>query len=306
MSIDREQVERIKEHFARKISSQLNELIQSNDRERWSAEAFLAAEEVLSDRAAGRAEEPLVGEDEPPPPELTMDSPEMKRLFFSMGLAALGGSIVIPYMRRRPLAVDPDLPVPFGFKMAWLALSTRDTARVAAALGLKDVREATWKEGIGAAHESSIYVTPPIGEFTLAVGKNLQAPEMVRAFVKPLLERLSREFGDAQYFCTHRVVEFHVWARASKGQLKRGYGYSCESGLTLWNEGQPAKEERELGFEFVNGPQCEIGQGHPELNCNVSGPNEKSVMELASLWSIDPTTLGAEDKEQATGLLGLR
>jgi hypothetical protein len=30
---------------------------------------------------------------------------------------------------------------------------------------------------------------------------------------------LSRDFGIAHYFYTHRVVEYHVWARAERGTL---------------------------------------------------------------------------------------
>jgi len=306
MNIDRELVDRIKEHFAGKKSVQLQGLLQSDDRERWSAEAITAAEEVLDERAAGRADEPAVEEPElgklPAPPLL----PYGIGFFFGV-LSGIAAYQILDIRKRNYFAGDQsemDLPVPFGFKTAWLAMSTRDTAHVAGALGLRDLREATWKEGIDAADQSSIYVTPPLGELTLAVGAKLFPPDMVRAFVKPLVERLSQVFGDGQYFCTNRVTERHVWARAIKGRLLRGFGYSGESGLTLWNEGSPTKEESDLRFEFVNGPSCEIGQSDPIANRNLAGPIEESVMELASLWSIDPNSLDAHYKEQTLGILG--
>src|ERR1700722_4730057 len=119
---------------------------------------------------------------------------------------------------------QPDWPLPFGYKIAWLALYTNDTNEVATALRLVGTRVATWAEGIAAAHQSSIFVTPPLAGWTLAIGKPLYPPEKVEVFVKPMLERLSCRVKDAQYFCTHRVVEIHVWARAIEGRLIRGYG----------------------------------------------------------------------------------
>ncbi len=115
------------------------------------------------------------------------------------------------------------------------------------------------------------------------MGTALFPPDRAEAFVKPLLQRLSRQFGDAQYFATHRDVEMHIWARARKGELVRGYGWLGEKNLTLWNEGAPTKEER--------------GRG-PRI------PDESCVLELACLWSIDPTTLNEQFKEPVMGMLG--
>jgi hypothetical protein len=196
---------------------------------------------------------------------------------------------------------DPDLPVPFGPKMAWLALDTRDTEAVATALGLREARAATWAEGIDAAHQSSVFVTPPLADWTLAVGTALFPPDRAEAFVKPLLERLSRQFGDAQYFCTHQDVELHLWARARQGQLVRGYGWLGEKGLTLWDEGGQTKEERDLGFRSFDWRSPAVEQAQ---NKDVTLPDEGGVMQLAYLWSIDPTTLDEQFKEPVMGLLG--
>src|SRR5262249_43907132 len=145
---------------------------------------------------------------------------------------------------------DPDLPVPFGPKTAWFALETRNTNAVANALGMQGVQAATWAEGIGAAYQSSVFVTPPLADWTLVVGTALFPPDRADLFVKPLVERLSRQFGDAQYFCTHRDVELHVWARARKGRLVRGYGWLGQKSLTLWEEGAPTREEQDIGFDL--------------------------------------------------------
>jgi hypothetical protein len=303
MSPDPQLVDTIKLNFARKSSAQLQEIVQANDPERWSPEAVAAAHAILQERLAGRAPEPEAAEEEPPPLPRYPDP-------FSLGLLGLGalalsglsGFIVIPV----PTAdyadePDPDLPIPFGPKMAWLALDTMDTEAVAAALGLQGARPASWAEGIEAAHRSSLFVTPPLASWTLALGSALFPPDRAEAFVQPLLERLSRQFGEAQYFCTHRDFELHIWARARKGRLVRGYGWLGQKGLTLWDEGPPTPEERDLGFRFTGRRSTGIQQAP---NRDAAHPDEESVMQLASLWSIDPTTLDEEFKEPLTGLLG--
>jgi hypothetical protein len=196
---------------------------------------------------------------------------------------------------------NPDLPLPFGPKMAWLALDTTDTEAVATALGLRGAQAATWAEGIKAASQSSVFITPPLGEWTLAVGAALFPPDQPEALVRPLLVRLSGQFGDAQYFCTHRDVELHVWARARNGLLVRGYGWLGQKGLTLWDEGGQTTEERDLGFRPSAGRPPDTQQAQDE---NVTLPDEYSVMQLACLWSIDPTTLDEQFREPVTGLLG--
>ncbi|HZY89626.1 MAG TPA: hypothetical protein VFE78_32695 [Gemmataceae bacterium] len=301
MSPDPRLVDTIKTHFARKSSAQLQEIVQANNSERWSPEAVAAAGEVLRDRRAGRAREPEVAEAEPPPPPSHPDPFGLG--FLALGaLSGLGGFGIIPVYRVDYAgAAEPDLPVPFGPKMAWLALDTTDTEAVAAALGLRGARPATWAEGIEAAHRSSLFVTPPLADWTLAVGAALFPPDRAEAFVKPLLERLSRQFGEAQYFCTHQDFELHVWARARQGRLVRGYGWLGQKGLTLWDEGRQTREERDLGFRSFDGRPPVVEQGPDK---SVTPPDEGGLMQLASLWSVDPTSLDEQFKEPLTGLLG--
>jgi hypothetical protein len=72
MSHNRDLVDTIKQNFARKSSAQLQEIVQSNNPERWSPEAVAAAGEVLQDRIIGIAQEPLVAEGEPPIDEVRL------------------------------------------------------------------------------------------------------------------------------------------------------------------------------------------------------------------------------------------
>jgi hypothetical protein len=302
MSRDGDLIDTIKANFARKSSAQLQEIVTTTDRERWSQEAIEAAKEVLDERRVGRAEEPETATEKEEPPQAV--SYESYGLAMG-GLAAFGlltGFFIFPLPRRNyAVGPDPDMPVPFGSNMAWLALETADTDAVATALGLRETRTATWAEGIGAAHQNSLFVTPPLADWTLVVGTPLLPPECLVEFVKPLLQRLSDQFGDAQYFCTNQALELHIWARARKGRFVRGYGWFGQKSLTLWDEGARTKEERDLGFEFAHPHGVTDGQpGNP----NGSDPDEGWVMQLAYLWSIDPTTLDGHFKEPVMGLLG--
>lgn len=288
VSLDRQLIDSIKTHFTAKSSAQLQEILRAEDRNHWSEEAFAAAREILLDRETGRAKAPKVPMVEPPPP------PEKGGLDIALSLATfwaaglLGAGVILTPTER-----DTDQPVPFGSDVAWLAIDSTDTAAVAVALGLSGLRETTWTEGVTAARGRSVFVTPPVGDWTLVVGACLLRAEGVGEFVKPLLESLSRHFREAQYFGNHSGVGLCVWARAQKGGLLRGYGWLAEKRQTLWNVGAPTREERKLGCKLSTVPEEEQ-----------TGADENNVLHLASLWSVDPTTLDEYFKEPIPGLLG--
>ncbi|MGE3805136.1 MAG: hypothetical protein AB7K24_10730 [Gemmataceae bacterium] len=302
MNLNRALVDNIKHHFSLKATGQLEEILRSEDRTRWSEEAFEAAREVLAERAAGRAAEPAEPvEDLPPPPPAA----DPYSLAFLVGMLAVTSPAFVLALRGITAAGTDwsDQPVPFGSKCAWLALETNQTPEVAAALELRSRREATWRDGIDAAYRTSIFVTPPLADWTLAAGTTLFPPARAEDFVKPLLEKLSLQFGEAQYFCTFQDVDMHLWARARKGRLLRAHGWLGQKNLTLWNVGNVTQEERDVGLlRFpLNEPPLVKRPGEKGL----APMDEACVMQLACLWSIDPTGLDAFYKEPATGLLGV-
>ena len=290
MALNRSLINSIKEHFAKKATDELCEIVLVNDLDRWSEEAFAAAREVLAEREAGRAQAPRVPEEETPPPSAD------ERLSYLFSLAAYMVSPVVGAIAFRPGGGDS--PVSFGSNVAWLAARTTDTATVAASLDLRRVREARWAAGIAAAHRSGVFVTPPLGGWTLAVGTALLPPARMEVVVKPLVEGLSRRFGDAQYFCAHRPTETHAWARARDGQLLRGYGWFGLRSGAVWNEGAETEQERALHFRFTAGPS------EPPRGVGPPSPNEVCVTRLAAMWSVNPKTISEDFREPAKGLLG--
>lgn len=197
------------------------------------------------------------------------------------------------YSRRSgQAAISGGIPQTFGYKTDWLVIDTTDAAAVVSALGLKNVRPATWD--INPYGPDGVFVSPSVLGWTyvLDTWREPGSPEFA-----PLLEDLSRRFGEVQYFGTYRVVGFHAWVKAVDGRIVRGYWVS-DDGVT--DIGELTPEEQELGFaNFVNsqtadGDWDEIGY-----------PGEEDVMRIAGRWSINPQELDAYDSK-GPGFLGRR
>lgn len=200
----------------------------------------------------------------------------------------------------------PDDAIAFGFKNTWWALPTTDTQSVVTAIHLQDAQPANWLTGIKYAYDRSVFVTPPVRDWTSIVGFYL--PPMGQnardEVMQPLLE-LSKMFGTALVFSTHRIVGYHLWAKAVQGSLVRGYGWLGESGTTFWDEGPMTPEERRLGFAFLDERSPEAEDDSYWEREDLSRPNEMNVMDIAREWSISPYDLKHyKPKERSLGVLG--
>jgi len=209
------------------------------------------------------------------------------------------GFLIIRYYRR---IEQPNLPVPFGSNMAWMAIETTDTIAVAEALGFKGINEVPWGEGVQAAHEGAVFVTPPVGDWTLALGGSLFfASERTTNALRSLLVRLGQRFRDVQYFSNLRDVNLFALARVRRGRLVRAYSWLGSQNRTLLYEGSPTKEEQDLGFRVGEGqpPRIDLGEGSDPTPFT-----EDFLLHLANQWSIDPMTLNSEFFEPELGRLG--
>jgi hypothetical protein len=183
---------------------------------------------------------------------------------------------------------------PFAYKMAWICVREGDPQAVAGALGLAEVEEATWEQGLAAAHrgDDAVFVSPPTGGWVFAVNVEWIDDAAVLA---ALSDRLGAE---VQFFGTHRVVEAHAWARAQDGQLVRRLQWVGDQGEAV-AEGEPTEVERRLGLDWI---LPEPGEP-PDWD---SVPDEESVLEVAEAWSVDPRSLDLVPVESEIGLLGRR
>jgi hypothetical protein len=179
--------------------------------------------------------------------------------------------------------MDTDAMVGFGGKQAWLAVRDGEPARVLEALGLRDLGEVPWREGIDVAHltDDRVAVTPARPgardtRWVLVVGRWLLRPDTT----VEVIDLSARLHTEVQFFATHRVTELHRWQRAADGELIRAFGYVGQTGeVTSWY-GDPDPAERDAGLP---------GKFDEEATVLVS---EQDVLKVASAWSIDPTTLG--------------
>ncbi len=201
----------------------------------------------------------------------------------------------------------PDRPAAFGYKMAWLAVRTRDTNRVIDVLGLQDPQPCNWNSGIGTVYddrlgETRVFVTPPVNGWTFVVGLPLPYP-VGRNFVDkctPMLLELGGEFVEVQYYFSYPLIDFFAWARIIDGKLVRAFAIG-DDGI-IWNKGKPTKDEKGLGLKLfeLRGVRERFGDAGGEL---ILYPTEEHVMRLASRWSLDPTRVDAAPVPSATGLI---
>jgi hypothetical protein len=232
----------------------------------------------------------------------------------------------------------PDEPQSFGYKISWFALKASDPASVVDALELGGATPANWESGVAAAYKTSqeedpwLFVSPPVNGWIMAVSCLLPYPtveahhDIGRKF-DVLFSRLMTRFDDVQFFGSHRVADFVAWARALKGKPLRIFAYA--DGQVLANTGERTPEEAKLGFANLTGLSPtdagdKIWEIADELDAEKSAlvasglslrealarvrqsgramPDETDVVELAALWSVDPTQLPDQGHQLGLGL----
>jgi hypothetical protein len=173
---------------------------------------------------------------------------------------AIAARVLAPRLSegRVHFARSPDRPAAFGYKMAWLAVRSRDTAAVVEELGLIAPQACNWRSGIGTVYDNRlgndhIFVSPPVNGWTFVVGLALPYP-VGRTFVDkctPLLDRLGSRFVEVQYFFAYPPVDLFAWARLLEGRVVRAFAIT-DTGI-VWNKGRTTKEERALGLKLFDG-----------------------------------------------------
>lgn len=225
----------------------------------------------------------------------------------TIGTIAFAALVLMPRLREERLifSVVPDLPVPFGYKMSWLALQTEDAAKVVEVLGLGDVIRCNWQSGIGTVYDAElgqarVFVTPPVQGWTFVIGLPLPHP-VGRGFADKctlFLTDLGRHFPDVQYYFTYPLIDVFAWVRIRDGRLVRAFAIGDEG--ILWNKGRTTREEKALGLKLfeLRGVKARKGDAGGEM---ILYPTEDHVMRVAKGWSMDPTAIGAVPAKAALG-----
>jgi hypothetical protein len=235
---------------------------------------------------------------------------EIVVLFMTMVTIAIVAIRLAPQMAEGRLVFDhePDQPHPFGYKMTWLAIRTRDTGAVIDSLALHNPQVANWNSGLGTIYdatygEAHVFVSPPVNGWTFVASHALPNP-ISRRFVDkslPLMLDLSKRFVEVQYFSSYPQIDFFAWARVIEGRLVRAFAINDEG--VVWNKGRPTKEEKAMGLKLfeVRGVRGRKGDAGDEI---VLYPTEQHMMQLALKWSLDPTRLDPLQAEASVGVIG--
>lgn len=191
------------------------------------------------------------------------------------------------------IEITPDKPRPFGYKTSWLCIKCDSPEQVISALGLKGAVPANWESGLSQTG-NRVFVSPAINGYVLAVGYETFG---VRSSAEELsvLGVVAERFGEVQCYVSHRVSEFHAWAKFVKGQLVRAYGWNGSDGMVYLNEGELTPEEQRLGFDSLI-------QSDDDDWESVEFPDEESVIRIAAAWGINPL-FDDRDYSESTGYI---
>ena len=201
-----------------------------------------------------------------------------------------------------------DTPLSFGYKSSWFAVKSDSSEKVAKAFRLEDTKPCNWYFGTTWAEEYNeelaqrkkirAFVTPPIDGWVLVTGimlPTITPPEEWNRVTRKLLERLGKEFGQAQHFATYHVSEYHCWVLTKGGKIERAYGYIGEKGETIEEIGKPTSAEAGLRLP---------AKGDTDWS-KFDIPDEETVMNIAGAWSVNPTELEGRTDLPGMGIKGL-
>lgn len=206
-----------------------------------------------------------------------------------------------PIIRKRQfLPKERRVAAPvFNHPNRWLAIRSGNPQLVQAALALNNPTPCSWEEGLSAAHEHKLFISPAIRGWVFVMGSNLPEPgEDVDKCFRFLME-LSRKLGHVQYFSVNRAVNHHSWVQVELGTVIRAYAWA---GKTLWNQGAMTRAEVDLGlkcFSYGDG-EDRVDFGRPDP----SAVNTERLPLLAARWSIDPTSIDARMLKESQGIAG--
>lgn len=206
----------------------------------------------------------------------------------------------------------------FGYKCTWLAIRCDDRAQVARSLGLEDVAQVPWQEGIQRAANREPSATrhvfalcPAVDGWVLVyaglglgLGLSLDSDSHVRD-IGAWLAKLSAIHGTVYAFGSYRVVDYVGWMRAEAGLVTRAFAYA--DGVCFANEGVSGKGEADLGYDVLDNvaPEAVPDAMYDDMSEEMSlCPSEEHVISLAAAWSVDPLSLPSRLGDGAWLLVG--
>jgi len=98
------------------------------------------------------------------------------------------------------------------------------------------------EEGLSAAQERKLFISPAINGWVLVIGSHLPDPSDDIDHCFRFLSELSRKVGQVQFFSVNRAVNHHAWVQLQHGQVQRAYAWAGKTigtraarALRKWN-----------------------------------------------------------------------
>jgi hypothetical protein len=171
----------------------------------------------------------------------------------------------------------PDKPK--GFKVLWFAVKAADPASVLDALEFGERTPANWASGLATVYgDQWVFASPPVSGWILVVGLPLPYPtnethhDIGKRF-DVLFSRLMQRFDDVPSDAVDRIFKI-VGEQQDETDALVASGLSRREALTRVRQN---------------------GRG--------DFPSETDVVELAALWSLDPSRLEQQDHPVGLGLV---
>jgi hypothetical protein len=185
-------------------------------------------------------------------------------------------------------------PFIFGYKSLWIAVRSDSPALVANKLADLEKENYKTKKHIFFKYDNSeVYVSNVYKGWTfiLADLRDMPSGEDLRFIpdLKALLNNLSTSFGEAQYFGSHRVVDYSCWVKSTNGKIDRFFSFVGGGDGYVLVEGEPSAIETKHNLlkTTINLTDADYEK--------FKSPDEEILMDIAGNWSIDPVKLSDEE-----------
>ena len=171
----------------------------------------------------------------------------------------------------------PDNPISFGYKISWYAVKTSDNLAIKRLIK-PNIRtmQCSWQEAMTNYYG---FISPPINGWTLLIKKD---------FDQNLLEKLSKMFGEAQFFGSHRISDYYEYVKAIDGNIVR---HVLANGFVEKNIGELSIIEMNCDFSTEAMYDVLYEQNKTYLLEQYEDFDEDFIIKMAAEWSVNPTTI---------------
>ncbi len=194
--------------------------------------------------------------------------------------------------------------------LSWIAVHGVDQAGLVARLGLRNVRETTWAEGVDLIDEvahsgeerfSTVVVIPAVEGWTLVVGAWCGLPYPTRTdVVTDLCRQLSSEFGRAQAYFHSEQNDGEAWLIAESGTVIRRWIAEYPE-LAM---GEPFGVERRLLDAFgIPGKPEDLDPEDDRASSWAATWGDCDAPAVAAQSSLDPRQIGPDTPTSGTVLV---